>query len=305
MNVNRRTNWHSWLRSRGNLLLAILLVGGWVVALRTGAMASEITTSRSDSTDTIAYQGRLADSDGNPLTGTYDMTFKLYDVAAGGSDLWAETWSGGNAVQVNDGLFNVLLGSVSAIPQNVIEDNDTLWLGISVGADTEMLPRIQLGAVPFTVQSITILDGAITTEKIADEAVTVAKLDPDVELGINGWERDESSTSSPTQELQAGLLLQHGYAQHIVTASDVGNGFYDHYVPFPSPYQTGTIPTITFVYTGESAGPSDVPKGSSTNGTGENTGRLLTVTNAGFTIRGTGVVADRRHGFQWIAIGQP
>lgn len=258
-----------------------------------------------NSMNTIAYQGRLADSGGNALTGLYNMTFRLYMGAAGGSALWTESWTGADAVEVSDGLFNVLLGSMTPIPQSVIEDNETLWLGVKVGTDTEMVPRVQIGSVAFAAQSTTVIDGAITTDKIEDEAVTTAKLGADVALGINGWERDESVTSSPTQEFQEGLLLQHGYAQHIVTAPEVSNGFYNHYVPFPAPYQSGTIPTITFVYTGESASANDVPKGGGTNGAGENTGRLLNVTNAGFTIRGTGIEADRRHGFHWIAIGQP
>ena len=31
------------------------------------------------STSTISYPGRLADSAGNPLTGYYDMRFRIYD----------------------------------------------------------------------------------------------------------------------------------------------------------------------------------------------------------------------------------
>ena len=39
------------------------------------------------STSTIPYQGRLADADGNPLTDTVNMIFRLYGQASGGVPL--------------------------------------------------------------------------------------------------------------------------------------------------------------------------------------------------------------------------
>jgi hypothetical protein len=146
---------HALLPTPGNVLFT-LLVAAVLFWVQTGGAFPGNATSPSSSTDTIAYQGRLADAAGNPLTGTYNMTFKLYDVAMSGSALWTETWSGGNAVQVSDGLFNVLLGSITSISQSVIEDNATLWLGIKVGTDTEMIPRVQLGAVPYAIDTFAI-----------------------------------------------------------------------------------------------------------------------------------------------------
>ena len=98
--------------------------------------------------------------------------FRLYNGSEGGSPLWTELWSGSNAVQVRDGLFNVMLGSLTAIPQSIITTNNTLYLGIAVGTDTEMTPRVQLGSVPFAMQALTVPNESITTEKIADGAVT-------------------------------------------------------------------------------------------------------------------------------------
>jgi len=61
----------------------------------------------------ISYQGRLADADGNPITGKVNIEFRLYDVPTGGVPLWEEFWTGGNAVDVSDGLFSVMLGGIS------------------------------------------------------------------------------------------------------------------------------------------------------------------------------------------------
>jgi hypothetical protein len=110
------------------------------------------------------------------------MVFRLYDAATGGTPLWSEQWTGSNGVRVSDGLFNVMLGSLTALPQSAIAGRSQLFLGITVGTDDEMAPRVQLGSVPFAVQALTVPDGSVTTGKIADGAVTQAKLGVDVSL---------------------------------------------------------------------------------------------------------------------------
>lgn len=75
-----------------------------------------------------------------------------------------------------------LLGSLTPIPLDVVTDHDTLWLGITVGTDNEMEPRVQLGSVPFAVQALTVPDESVTTNKLADGAVTQAKLGSDISL---------------------------------------------------------------------------------------------------------------------------
>lgn len=119
------------------------------------------------STAVVPYQGRLTDAAGIAVTGRYDLTFRLYGVATGGSALWTESWSAGNAISVTAGLFTVLLGSLSPIPQSVITANSSLFLGVTLGSDAEMTPRVQLGAVPFAIQALTVPDASITSRKVA------------------------------------------------------------------------------------------------------------------------------------------
>lgn len=70
----------------------------------------------------LNYQGRLTDPSGNPSNGAFTMTFAMYDAVSGGNPLpsgspWAETQN----VTVTDGSFNVLLGSVTALPSNLFQ----------------------------------------------------------------------------------------------------------------------------------------------------------------------------------------
>jgi hypothetical protein len=94
--------------------------------------------------DLLQYQGRLTDAGGAPLNGTFSVVFSVYIAAEGGSAIYQET----NNVVVNNGLFNILLGSVTPIPSSLF-NNDQLFLGITVGSDAEMTPRQQIASVAF------------------------------------------------------------------------------------------------------------------------------------------------------------
>ena len=179
-----KPNLVAWLPSRGNVLFTLVMIAVLLWAQSAGAVPFRADCAAS--TGTIAYQGRLADSSGNPLTSTLAMSFRLYSAVTGGAPLWTEQWSGPNGVKVSDGLFNVMLGSLTPIAQSVITGNANLFLGITVGTDDEMTPRVQLGSVPFAMQALSVPDGSITTAKIADGAVTQAKFGSGNGLSITG-----------------------------------------------------------------------------------------------------------------------
>lgn len=94
----------------------------------------------------INYQGKLTDANGSPITSSVNMVFKLYTASSGGTALWTETRSGANTVTVNEGIFSVMLGSVTSLSS--VNFDQTLYLGVTVGSDSEMTPRKILGAVP-------------------------------------------------------------------------------------------------------------------------------------------------------------
>ncbi len=120
------------------LVVAIMLVVNQAVA-----KPDLLSSTQSTNSNLISYQGTLMDSQGNPLTETIDITFRIYDSPSGSTPLWEEVRSGANAVPVQNGLFNIMLGSLNPIPSSLSEYSQ-LFLGIKVGSDVELSPRTEM-----------------------------------------------------------------------------------------------------------------------------------------------------------------
>jgi hypothetical protein len=105
----------------------------------------------------ISWQGVLQDSEGNLLDGNYNITVKLFDVATGGTALWSETHTN---TQINDGLTNLILGSVTTLN---LDFDVQYWLEIQIGTSTP-LSRIKLTSVPYSLRAKTAdaIEGGIT-----------------------------------------------------------------------------------------------------------------------------------------------
>jgi hypothetical protein len=98
----------------------------------------------------VSFQGRLTNpGTGLPVAnGSYSITFRIFEVPAGGSTVWTETQS----VSVSGGLFNVLLGSVTPLDAGVFS-NTNRYLETQVSPDPAMIPRLQFGYVPYAFQA--------------------------------------------------------------------------------------------------------------------------------------------------------
>lgn len=95
----------------------------------------------------MAYNGILKNGAGSYLTGTYSMTFRIYDAATTGNMLWSEIQP---TVSTSSGKFSVQLGSVTALNLNFSSD---YWLSVQVGTDTEMTPRVRLTSMGYSVRA--------------------------------------------------------------------------------------------------------------------------------------------------------
>lgn len=166
----------------------------------------------------VPIQGILTDEAGTAIDGDTPVTFTFYDAAD--NSLWTETFS----VAVDNGFFSVGLGAGNdALDLSIFRDNDSIELGIKVGSDDEMTPRMQIGAVPYAArsswsdnalavegQTLTDLDArylaamadSVDSSNIADGTITSA----DVSNPVSLYE-----VTSLNCEQEAGTLMTKGW----------------------------------------------------------------------------------------------
>lgn len=150
---------HPW-RLPVHVLALIAVLAGTLLVL---------TPSNNDSQAAVGintqfpFQGRLTNSDGTVVADDdYDVTFRIYTVDTGGSEIWTEDHTGANNITTVDGIFNVMLGSLTSL-SGIDFNQDEYWLGVTVESDDEMEPRIRLGAAPYAFNSDSI-DGISSEE---------------------------------------------------------------------------------------------------------------------------------------------
>ena len=142
-------------------------------ALITLALVSHATPLIAQ-TSAFTYQGQIADN-GTPANGSYDLRFSLHDAISGGSSVAGPVTNSNLAV--SDGLFTVVL-DFGAGPFT----GQSRWLEIGVrtngipGDFTILSPRQELTPVPYALVSANLLDGVVTSNKLAAGAVTTPKL---------------------------------------------------------------------------------------------------------------------------------
>lgn len=115
-----------------------LLLALFLLALSTGCDGALLNLR-------ISYQGYLTDALGNPINGNRNMTFRMWNAATAGTNMWEETQ---NNVPVNNGHFSVSLGSVT--PLDPADFHKPLWLEVVVAGQT-MGDRQPLQGAPYAL----------------------------------------------------------------------------------------------------------------------------------------------------------
>ncbi|MBC7709193.1 MAG: hypothetical protein H7203_03970 [Rhizobacter sp.] len=122
---------------------------------------------------TINYQGYLTSPSGAAITASLPMVFKIYNVASLGAALHSEP----QTVAVTNGIFNVLLGTGTAL---TLPFDTAYYLGVTVGTDAELSPRQPLAASPYSIRAASAealtANAIVPGSQIADASVTAAKL---------------------------------------------------------------------------------------------------------------------------------
>lgn len=119
---------------------------------------------------TINYQGVLKTVNGTTVpNGNYNVEFFLYDAETGGGVVWQE----GKIINVTDGIINTELGSINPF---IIPFDKPYWLGIKIESGSELVPRVKLTSVPYSLMSLDVMNESISTSKIQNWAVTSGKI---------------------------------------------------------------------------------------------------------------------------------
>ena len=122
-------------------ICCLLSVGIWIMP---------IGNSQAAVPDSINYQGKLIRVGGGPLNGNYDLTFSIYPDDLGSSAEWTETQP---QVEVEHGVFSVLLGSVEPLPASLF-DGSVKYLGVTAGEDSEMTPLRPMVTTSYAFHSL-------------------------------------------------------------------------------------------------------------------------------------------------------
>jgi hypothetical protein len=131
----------------------------------------------------MSYQGILRDSAGDPVEDSvYSITFRIFDVASGGTSMWDETLP----CTTTAGVFNTMFNNVD------LPFDEDYWLELEI--DTEILdPRQKMGMVGYAAaadtadyaQQVATVDGA-TGGTISGDVDIQSNLSVDGDINATG-----------------------------------------------------------------------------------------------------------------------
>ena len=199
-----------------SIRIMLLLLLSLVAVFAFFAPRSAIAATNSE----LNFQGRLLSDQGALVAdGNYHVEFKLYSVDAGGSELWTETYTGGNELRIANGYFSANLGELTAFPA-AIDWSEELWLGVNIGGlgaapvwDGEMTPRTRLTSVPYAFAA----GGLLSSNGIqtGDDFVQISPTDiQDLTTGLQAIRLNQTGAG--------GLLQLQGDGSDVFTVDKTG-----------------------------------------------------------------------------------
>jgi len=206
-----------------------LFIGGMIImALGFGQIVKEGGGQVRLSPRLLNYQGYLTDTLGNPITGSFTGAFAIYDAASAGNLKWSEF----QALNVDKGIFHLLLGAGTSIPDSVFLNGADRWLEMTVASIT-LSPRTRIVSVPYAYTS-TFSDTALYARNSAPDndwtrgtpdsvLFTVSRIG----LARGGANNGVLGTLVFTHNNFGSLACTTGTAAQAVTGCAVGGGEYN------------------------------------------------------------------------------
>lgn len=160
----------------------------------------------------LAYQGRLLKSDGAPVVGMKQITFRAFSSATGSSSLWSET----HTLGLSDGYYSTLLGTESpsgcfassgctGVPMTLVTGNP-FYLELEVDG-VPLAPRQPVASVAAAFRADTaknLKGGTVDATQISINGVTVFGSDGKLSntAGYNGASGVEIVAATNTIQLK-------------------------------------------------------------------------------------------------------
>ena len=209
----------------------------------------------------LTYQGVLTDANNLPVKNdTYNVTFRIYELESGGTPLYTEN----HVVQTQNGLFSAVLGERKSLD---LAFDKGYWLTTTPQSAPEPVVRVRLTPAPYAFTAInadtaklairaldadhatradfaaptgvaggdligdypnpTVKDGAISTSKIADGAITKSKLSANLEFPPSGPASGDLTGDYPNPKIAVSAVKTDRISDLAVTRPKIANGAID------------------------------------------------------------------------------
>jgi site-specific recombinase XerD len=175
---------------------------------------------------TLSFHGKLTDANNNPITAETPLRFSLYnnEFSSGSAMLWQETQT---ITPDKNGQFTTTLGQKSPMSSDTFTNNPNLFLGMTIGKESELKPRQQLATLGLSKNAEQVGGLIPITENGAGTSNVLLALDSAGNLTIGG-------TASPTFQATGGSFTLSGKTLILKTTSNNnielspdGNGIID------------------------------------------------------------------------------
>jgi len=211
-----------------NLLLAlglVLTLGAGSSLAQEGTVQGEMGVQAAVGT-AFTYQGRLTQG-GNPMTGTCDFQFSLWDAASGGTQVGSTLTK--TSVALTDGTFDAVLDFGDGGLGTATFAGDARWLAISVrcpagsGGYTPLSGRVALNAAPY---ALSLRPGAVVAGDRSGFTVLTARNTTTGEFGA-GLKAETNATKGTALIVESKSTSSfQTYGVYATAASGNGIGVY-------------------------------------------------------------------------------